>query len=244
MPPDGRRRGHLTESLLAIARSVKTFRGQSSLSTWIFTIARRFCIKRRRQASATASAARLWSRSTKGVTDDLPAGDPTPYEQAKTGEAWRQVHAALSGSNPEAREVLVLRDIEGLSAREVAQVVGASVSAVKSRLHQNAASCVSAWCAPTVSAIGDLPRHPPGLFKAPRGRTLSEHVYDPASPHRRLPRLRSRMRRSYGSAQKRALRRRSRSPSPFSGASSALRRGACGHADALRAREPFGERWL
>ena len=125
----------LQESLLAIARSVRTFRGQSSLSTWIFTIARRFCIKRRRQASATASAAALVTLDA-GLSDDLPAGDPTPYEQAETAEAWRQVHAALSELDPGAREVLVLRDIEGLSAREVAQVVGASVSAVKSRLHR------------------------------------------------------------------------------------------------------------
>lgn len=44
--------------------------------------------------------------------------------------------AALDDMEPEAREVVPLRDIEGLSASEVAQVTGMSVSAVKSRLHR------------------------------------------------------------------------------------------------------------
>src|SRR6187397_2698189 len=39
----------LQETLLAMARSVRDFRGASSLSTWLYTIARRFCIKKRRR---------------------------------------------------------------------------------------------------------------------------------------------------------------------------------------------------
>jgi RNA polymerase sigma-70 factor (ECF subfamily) len=51
-------------------------------------------------------------------------------------EAREIVAAALDDMEPEAREVVLLRDIEGLSASEVAQVTGMSVSAVKSRLHR------------------------------------------------------------------------------------------------------------
>ena len=61
----------LQDSLLAAARSIRTFRGDATLSTWLFTIARRFCIKeRRKRAGAIGVAAcmlagmaahRVWS---------------------------------------------------------------------------------------------------------------------------------------------------------------------------------------
>jgi RNA polymerase sigma-70 factor (ECF subfamily) len=63
-----------------------------------------------------------------------PAATP---EQALLGrEARETVAAALDALEPEAREVVVLRDIEELTASEVAEVTGTSVAAVKSRLHR------------------------------------------------------------------------------------------------------------
>ena len=64
--------------------------------------------------------------STAALPDDVAAG--------------RQLAAALDHAiaalEPAAREVLVLRDVEGLTAPEVAEVLGVSVAAVKSRLHR------------------------------------------------------------------------------------------------------------
>jgi RNA polymerase sigma-70 factor (ECF subfamily) len=58
-------------------------------------------------------------------------------EQALLGrEARETVALALDALDPEAREVVVLRDVEGLTAAEVAEVTGVSVAAVKSRLHR------------------------------------------------------------------------------------------------------------
>jgi RNA polymerase sigma-70 factor (ECF subfamily) len=54
----------------------------------------------------------------------------------ESAEIWQQVHAAIQHIEPAYREILVLRDIEGLSAKEVAEIVSISVPAVKSRLHR------------------------------------------------------------------------------------------------------------
>jgi RNA polymerase sigma-70 factor (ECF subfamily) len=121
------------DTLLTMARSVKDFRGEASLSTWLYTVARSFCIKKRRR---TKGAPAFHEPLDKVTQENVGAPATTP-EQALLGlEARQTVAAALDALEPEAREVVVLRDIEGLTAAEVAEVTGASVAAVKSRLHR------------------------------------------------------------------------------------------------------------
>ena len=126
----------LQDTLLAVARGVKDFRGASSVSTWLYTIARSFCIKKRRRSKfAPAEEASLEGESATEVREiaDTSRG---PDESL----AGRQIEAALERAigelAPMYREVLVLRDVEGLSAPEVAEVLGLTVEAVKSRLHR------------------------------------------------------------------------------------------------------------
>ena len=126
----------LQDTLLAVARGVKDFRGASSVSTWLYTIARSFCIKKRRRSKfAPAEEASLEGESSAEVREiaDSARG---PDESL----AGRQIEAALenaiAGLAPMYREVLVLRDVEGLTAPEVAEVLGLTVEAVKSRLHR------------------------------------------------------------------------------------------------------------
>lgn len=122
----------LQETLLAAAQTVRGFRGGSSVSTWLYTIARSFCIKKRRR-SKFAPVTEI-SLGREGL--DVAAASPGPEEAAERGELKRTLAAALSELDPDSREVVILRDIEGLTAAEVADVTGSSVDAVKSRLHR------------------------------------------------------------------------------------------------------------
>ena len=122
----------LQNSLMAMARTLRDFRGEASLSTWLFTIARRFCIKQRRKSKFAPSE----ERTLHDEAAELPAETPSPHDLAESAEVWAIVQQAIAALEPAYREVLVLRDIEGLSAKEVAQVVELSVPAVKSRLHR------------------------------------------------------------------------------------------------------------
>ena len=124
------------ESLMAMARSVRDFRGDASVASWLYTIIRRLCIrKRRRSKFAPAHEESLDAPGSKVVQR---LADPTP--DPEQGAAGREIEAALATAidhlDPGQREVLLLRDVEGLSAPEVAQVLGLSVEAVKSRLHR------------------------------------------------------------------------------------------------------------
>jgi RNA polymerase sigma-70 factor, ECF subfamily len=125
----------LQETLLAAARTLPEFREASSVSTWLYTIARSFCIKKRRTSKfAPAAIESLDQEAERGSAVADPGRSP---EELASG---RQLQAALDDAigalEPMYREVLVLRDVEGLPAADVAEALGLSVEAVKSRLHR------------------------------------------------------------------------------------------------------------
>jgi len=126
----------LQDTLLTMARSLRSFRGASSLSTWLYTIARSFCIKKLRK-SKFAPAEEL---SLSGVDSDHSGPASSPSEQPdhifSTKELGTYLNKAVQSLEPMYRDVLLLRDVEGLSAPEVAEVLGLRVDAVKSRLHR------------------------------------------------------------------------------------------------------------
>jgi RNA polymerase sigma-70 factor (ECF subfamily) len=125
----------LQETLLAMARGLRDFRGASSLSTWLYTIARSHCIKKRRKSKfAPAALASLDAGSPESET--LPDTSRSPDEALEQHELQAAVREAIQGLAPEYREVLLLRDAEGLRAAEVAEVLGITAQAVKSRLHR------------------------------------------------------------------------------------------------------------
>lgn len=124
----------LQNTMLSMARSLHQFRGTSSVSTWMYTIARRYCMKQRRKSKF--APAHEESLDSLGDGNQVAAPGPTPESAAATTELWESVREAILQLDKPHREVLILRDIEGLSAKEVSQVVEISVSAVKSRLHR------------------------------------------------------------------------------------------------------------
>ena len=123
------------ETLLAMARNVRDFRGASSVSTWLYSIARSFCIKKRRRSKfAPEHEEPIGSVATEAnsVVDPARLQDETLASRQIEGALER----AIASLDPMYREILVLRDVEGLTAPEVAEVTGLTVEAVKSRLHR------------------------------------------------------------------------------------------------------------
>ena len=124
------------ESLISMARSFENFRGDSSVSSWLYTIARRFCIKKRRRSKFAPAREESLDAPGNDAVQRLADRGPSPERQATNREIATVLTQAIDALDPAYREVLVLRDIEGLSAPEVAKVLGVSVGAVKSRLHR------------------------------------------------------------------------------------------------------------
>jgi RNA polymerase sigma-70 factor (ECF subfamily) len=127
----------LQETLIAVARGVKDFRGASSVSTWLYTIARSFCIKKRRRSKFAPEQEESLDQRAPGL-EARQVMDPNrgPEEDLAGRQVETALEQAIAGLDPMYREVLVLRDVEGLTAPEVAEVMGLSVEAVKSRLHR------------------------------------------------------------------------------------------------------------
>ena len=126
----------LQDTLITVARSVQDFRGASSFSTWAYTIARNFCLKRRRKSKFAPTEEESLDQLDWQHNERLISTEPNPEEDVADLELWKQLRAGIQRIEPDYREILVLRDIEGLSAKEVAEVVELSVPAVKSRLHR------------------------------------------------------------------------------------------------------------
>jgi RNA polymerase sigma-70 factor (ECF subfamily) len=124
----------LQDTLLAMARGVRDFKGASSVSTWLFAIARSFCIKKRRKRKAAPSTVQSLDSDSLEQQPIDPRNTPDDALAAK--EVERALEAAIAALEPKYREVLILRDVEGLTAPEVAEVTGLRVEAVKSRLHR------------------------------------------------------------------------------------------------------------
>lgn len=126
----------LQDTLFAAARTARDFRGASSVPTWLWTIARSFCIKRRRKSKFAPEHEE--SLDTGADSPSVSVVDPSrdPEEALAGRQVERALDDAIMALDPKSREVLLLRDVEGLTAPEVAQVLGISVLAVKSRLHR------------------------------------------------------------------------------------------------------------
>jgi RNA polymerase sigma-70 factor (ECF subfamily) len=149
----------LQDTLLAMARSVRDFRGASSISTWLYTIARSFCIKKRRRNKFAPKGERSLETDVATEAKELAAPGLDADEALAGKQVERALEQAIADLEPMYREVLLLRDVEGLTAPEVAEVLGVTPQAVKSRLHR-ARLTVRERVAPLLGIQLDLPRAP------------------------------------------------------------------------------------
>jgi len=123
------------EIFIKIFRNIGGFKGEAALKTWIFRIA----------LSEILNRLRWWKsrhRSSTFSLDDQPGGNghfvtdsgPTPDEVLESKERESAIQQALGKLSRDHRSIVVLRDIEGFSYTEIADVLGISIGTVKSRL--------------------------------------------------------------------------------------------------------------
>ncbi len=123
------------ETWLRVLERGRQYDGKSPFETWLFAIARHLLIDTLRRKSPTsldalrdpAEGAPLW---------EPPAADPSAYELLAGRQQEAYVAAAVAGVPAVYREVLMLRFQEDLKLEEIAAVVDAPVSTVKSRLYR------------------------------------------------------------------------------------------------------------
>ena len=119
------------ETLIAVCRNISGFRGESTMSTWAMRIARNKCINQKRRRAGMPKHFEPLS-TTKEMKGDVH----NPEENVITHELWQQVHEGIRLLKSDYKEVILMRDVEGMSTKEVADILEISVSAVKTKLHR------------------------------------------------------------------------------------------------------------
>lgn len=127
------------EVFVRVMRSVLGFRGESSFGTWLHRVTVNVCLtalRRRSKARAAGMVAGGTPFAMPGDEAELVSTSASPAELAETADLVSRSEAALAALPEDARAVVVLRDIEGLSTREVAELLDVTESVVKVRLHR------------------------------------------------------------------------------------------------------------
>ena len=119
------------EAFLKAFRGLGTFRGQARFSSWLYQIALNLCRDRMRRKKG-----KTWvSLDEIGETAQAARG-PSVLELVETGDLSRRVVAAMSALPDEQREVIVLKEYEGRTFPEIAEILDVPVSTVKTRLYR------------------------------------------------------------------------------------------------------------
>ena len=124
------------EVFIRMYTSIDSFRGQSSLNTWLFRIAGNLCIDRFRRTKNRIPAYSLDEPVGEDAAPTHEVADRTyePHRLLENVEMAEQIQDALAKLPEKLRATLLLHDIEGLPYEEIAQVVGCPLGTVKSRL--------------------------------------------------------------------------------------------------------------
>jgi len=119
------------DGLLSAWKGAATFRGESSAKTWLFQVVVHACRRRHRRRVGEPER-------HEGVeeAETMSSAERGADERLADRQVGAAMERALAEMGEEAREVLMLRDVEGLSGEETAAALGLGLAAMKSRLHR------------------------------------------------------------------------------------------------------------
>ena len=132
----------LQDTFLNVVRSLDGFRSQASFSTWLYRVATNAALTRLRKKNKREKGEGEFIEEVYSVRDaahsqsKLVDWSDGPAEKLLNEEAQKIMDEAVNELPEIYRVVFVLRDVEGLPASEVAEVLDLSIPAVKSRLHR------------------------------------------------------------------------------------------------------------
>ena len=128
------------ETFLNVFRYLKDFRFETKFKNWLYRIATSSCIKKRRKSKYAPerelSLDEFISKDDAQTPNEIPAWAQLPLDQLLNEELSRTFKEAILTLPEKYRLVVVLRDLEGFSTIETAQILNLKSSNVKVRLHR------------------------------------------------------------------------------------------------------------
>jgi RNA polymerase sigma-70 factor, ECF subfamily len=122
--------------MVQVLESIKTFRGESKFSTWLYSVALNYCRNYRRKMSRAKIVS--LHRGIGEEETELPIPDTRENTENKVlqDELLDAIRTEMKKLPDDYREILHLRDIEGMPYEEIASVTGITLSNVKVRIHR------------------------------------------------------------------------------------------------------------
>jgi RNA polymerase sigma-70 factor (ECF subfamily) len=157
------------EAFIRAYQALPAFRGQSAFYTWLFRIVMNVASDRARSRAARGRAfgtERVPEEDWDRVMVDQPAGQQAPDEAAATTQDRERITRALATLSEQHRDIIMLSDIEGLSYKEIADVLEIPMGTVMSRLHNARRRLRSALGPLLVLALALLVAAAPALLHA------------------------------------------------------------------------------
>ncbi|MBQ2765733.1 MAG: sigma-70 family RNA polymerase sigma factor [Clostridia bacterium] len=128
------------EIFVKIWRSIGRYRGDCRFSTWIYKICINACLDFLRHTKLSLAEAMPTYTDRDGDEVEIEFADEStaasPELMSEKRETVRLVRDAIAKLSPDAREVVELRDIQGYSYEEIAEMTGLGIGTVKSRLNR------------------------------------------------------------------------------------------------------------
>lgn len=128
----------LQETFLKAYRSLNSFKGEANFSTWLYRIAMNIALMRKRKEKGKVfeSLDRILPTAEGELHKEIPDWSTNPEAEIENKEVRNILTNALASLPDDYRAVLVLRDIQNLSNKEVSEILKLSIPTVKSRLHR------------------------------------------------------------------------------------------------------------
>lgn len=115
-------------------QNLKTYERRSAFYTWLFRIAFNASVSRRRKLRRLKSLTGKDGQTTAEPVDWRP--DAAPSHSMELDEQHQIIHHALAELSDEYRDVLVMKELEGLKYEEIAEVLNCPLGTVRSRIHR------------------------------------------------------------------------------------------------------------
>jgi RNA polymerase sigma-70 factor (ECF subfamily) len=140
------------EAFVRAYQSLASFRGQSAFYTWLFRITVNVATDRYRARGARARAFGAEPVPEEEWERTLVDGEAAPDREAIRAQQRHRIRQALDALPPKSRTIIMLSDVEGLSYREMADVLNCPIGTVMSRLH-NARQRLRALLGPLLALL-------------------------------------------------------------------------------------------
>lgn len=123
------------ETFLRVFQKCKEYHASARFSTWLFTIAGNLAKSELRRRKQWRLLPLDWDEHTERRVE-IPDDARRPDDLAESEIATKAIQKAIESLSPKHRQVVILRDIQGMPYEEIAQIVGCPVGTVKSRLNR------------------------------------------------------------------------------------------------------------